>query len=424
MPARLHLSRPLIIWLMIWLVVSVAGVWAKGADPAPNSDGPVMRIMIVRSTDTTCGDRCPEWISAEGTITKDVPAAFHQIFKQLGTRQLPILVHSPGGDLGSAHRIARAIRRHHLDVIVARTWFEGCGAGSATCPADHEIKGLPMSYGAVCASACSLVFAGGEHRYVPTLNRIGVHRPHRVTDARNGRMTAAPLSSAIETRYMAMLREEMTQFFVGMGVSDHIVDLSLETPSTDIRWLTRGQLLDLKLVTNLTGGDGLIAGLRPKEQVAAVHSVQSVKLPSTAPVATFETATAYNVTVNAVHALDFVFSHRKGDPDVNLTVSVRRFGLLQPGRLYALRVEFDADMGSAISASSDLADGPSSPLLRAKMSLNDFCSLGLSDDRLRLTVPSSLGRREAAGRVTHILQPPDLWPECRIATPNSASAAH
>ncbi len=483
MTVRAQLSRSLTAWALVWLTVMVAGAWAKGADPASSPYGPTMRIVIVRSLDATCGINCPEWISAEGAITSEVPAAFQKIFKQLGTRKLPILVHSPGGDLASARRIAREIRRHHLDVIVARTWFEGCGAGSATCPADHDIKGLPISYGAVCASACSLVFAGGEHRYVPTLNRIGVHRPHRVTDGRNGRVNAAPLSPAMETRYVAMLREEMTQFFVSMGVSDHIVDLSLETPSTDIRWLTRGQLLDLKLVTNLTGGDGLIAELRPKEGAAPLATAQSPFVPSglpqlgvrgvASPYQAYQWTTVHMpsptaivpsmlpsipyprvqpvakqvpaldvrlssvpsspvplragiasvtmIDLNDVYSLRLTFGHNDRTDSVLLMAEVFRFGIVQTAAVYELRLELPQQSSFVATAlPTDLA----ATQLRGNFPLKDYCTLAKSDVHLRLFVPSDIGRRETTGVTRRILTDADVWPACRTTTPESASATH
>lgn len=419
MPVRLQLSRPLIIWLMIWLAASVACAWAKSVDATAAPYGPTMRVVIVHSVDASCGLNCPEWISAEGAITKDVPAAFHQVFKQLGTRKLPILVHSPGGDIESARRIARDIRRHHFDVVVARTWFENCGAGSTACPPPGEAKGLPFAYSAICASACSLVLAGGEHRYVPTLNRVGVHRPHRVAPPESGRAFRTPLSAAMEARDQRVLREEMTEFFNSMGIANHIVDLSMETPPSDIRWLTRGQLLDLKLVTNLTGGDALIAGLRPKANSSPVRyatqggtgvGIPRVKVLSKPK--RLETASAFHVAVNDVYSLDFIFSHRPVETDVSVTAYVRRFGDLEPGQPYGLRVEFGDAPANSVSISATPTDGPSSPVLRGHLSLSDYCRLAAGEDRLHLTVPSTIGPRETNGAILRLLTASDVWPSC------------
>lgn len=430
MPFCAHRLFAMVLWVLALIAASCAGVAAKNVDVTPSPYGPAMRVLIVHAADTTCGQSCPEWISAEGAITKDVPASFLRIFKELGKRKLPILVHSPGGDIDAARRIAREIRGHHLDVVVARTWFESCGAGSASCPADGEPKGVPLAYHAICASACSLLFSGGEHRYVPTLNRIGVHRPHYRAVPVNGHVTAAPLSPAMEARNLKWLRGVMLTFFSRMGIAEHIVDLSFETPSTDIRWLTRGQLLDLKLATNLTGGDELIAALRPRQETApvryATQSGNGAVVPRVKVLprpTTLQTASAFHVAVNDLYSLDFIFSHRLAETDVAVTAYVRRFGDLQPGQPYGLRVEFGDALASSLSISTPPADGPLSPVLRGHMPLSDYCRLAAGEARLHLTVPSTIGPRETNGTVVHLLTTRDVWPSCASGPAATAQQA-
>ncbi|TIM19564.1 MAG: hypothetical protein E5Y61_34240, partial [Mesorhizobium sp.] len=68
--------------------------------PGSSSDGfSEMRFIIARSSAVGCKPNCPEWISAEGAIAAGTPALLKRVLKKLGTRKLPIIVNSPGGDV-------------------------------------------------------------------------------------------------------------------------------------------------------------------------------------------------------------------------------------------------------------------------------------------------------------------------------------
>jgi len=77
-----------------------------------------MRFIIARSSAVGCKLNCPEWISAEGAITADTPALLKRVLKKLGTRKLPIIVNSPGGDVDAALQLGRIIRKNGLDIAI------------------------------------------------------------------------------------------------------------------------------------------------------------------------------------------------------------------------------------------------------------------------------------------------------------------
>ena len=135
-----------------------------------------MRFVVVRGSNLLCDPDCPEWISAEGTITARTPERLRQLLDTLGDRRLPVVISSPGGDVPGALAAGRLIRERKLDVAVARTEFVGCEPGEADCAAeDGVLAGLTIDAGGECDSACALMLAGGVRRLVSSQARLSVH---------------------------------------------------------------------------------------------------------------------------------------------------------------------------------------------------------------------------------------------------------
>ncbi|WP_050422234.1 hypothetical protein [Bradyrhizobium tropiciagri] len=128
-----------------------------------------------------------------------------------------VLLSSQGGALNQAAIMGEVIRTHGLVTAVAT--------------ADASGKLRP----AACASACVLVYAGGETRYGIAGSRLGVHRF----------TTSAPVSDPLAEaqRIQGMVLGYMTK----MGVSSGIVEAMSQT--SDIRWLSPKEALALNLIT-------------------------------------------------------------------------------------------------------------------------------------------------------------------------------
>ena len=118
-----------------------------------------------------------------------------------------VLLSSPGGALNQAAIMGEVIRTRGLVTAVATA-----GASGKLRPAS-------------CASACVLVYAGGQTRYGIAGSRLGVHRFTTSTPVSD------PLAEA--QRIQGMVLGYMTK----MGVSSGIVEAMSQT--SDIRWLTR-----------------------------------------------------------------------------------------------------------------------------------------------------------------------------------------
>ncbi|WP_367116400.1 hypothetical protein [Bradyrhizobium sp.] len=130
-----------------------------------------------------------------------------------------VLLSSPGGNVDQALIMGETIRSRGL--------FTAVGV------ADDSGRIRP-SY---CASACVLVFAGGQTRYGVEGSALGIHRFTNRT----------PVSDPVANtqRVAGMLLGYLTR----MGVSSSVVEAMSQT--SEIRWLGTQQAQAMNLITNL-----------------------------------------------------------------------------------------------------------------------------------------------------------------------------
>ena len=288
MPCRRGLVR-----LGLAIVMALAA-FAAAAKEEPPDYGPTMRFAVVRSSAPGCEPNCPEWISAEGTIDAGTPALLKRLLKMLDGRQLPIVVNSPGGNVEAALQLGRMVRKNKLDIAVGITEFSGCSPGMKNCP-DKDGKGQPYSgvahdSGAMCNSACPLMFAGGIRRVVGEWAYLGVHQitttyrrekllyrtTYRIVNGKRkiistkivsrknaGSYKTYEMSKAVEKQLSAYLKE--------MGVEQGVLGVMKATPASDIRQIEPEDMLEMKLVTSLDSLDLLTEGSICQRQPAPAN---------------------------------------------------------------------------------------------------------------------------------------------------------
>ncbi len=150
----------------------------KASPPQRSTYGSPMTFTLARSSMAGCEPNCPEWIFADGVITAETPRLLDKVFKKIGSRKLPIVIRSDGGDPAAAMAMGRKIRERKLIVAVGTTLFAGCSIGKADCRSKPDKNG--RSGGALvnnkdyCNSACTLVLAGGAIRLTNYRDGIGV----------------------------------------------------------------------------------------------------------------------------------------------------------------------------------------------------------------------------------------------------------
>ena len=184
-----------------------------------------MRFVRVVGADPACEPNCPEWLSAEGRIEPGSAPAFAEAINRLGARRLPILIHSPGGSVTDAMAMGKLIRARGLAVVVARTLLRNCSETAPRCP---DGPGIAITGGAICASACALVLAGGVERLVGPVPLVGVHQITTVVRETEGLAHVTSTRKFYEPDWAdAAVRDYLT----AMGVGDPVMALMRKTPA-------------------------------------------------------------------------------------------------------------------------------------------------------------------------------------------------
>jgi hypothetical protein len=202
-----------------------------------------MRFVRVTSAEAACKPNCPEWLSAEGRIELGTAKAFADAVANLKGRRLPILIHSPGGSVADAGAMGELIRAKGLAVAVARTLITNCPEASPKCP---DGPGTALTGGAICASACVLVLAGGVERLAAPSARIGVHQITTVVSETEG---LAHLKSTRKLYEQKGVDGAVEAYLAAMGVGEPVMALMRKTWAASIRWLSLPELKDSRLAT-------------------------------------------------------------------------------------------------------------------------------------------------------------------------------
>ncbi len=148
-----------------------------------------------------------------GTVGRQLPEILSQILDKY-PRVRTVLLDSPGGEVLGGLSTAVVIRERRLNTMV---------------PANSN-----------CASACVILLAAGVERRVAPGTRVGVHRwkyTRPVTDFDWQRDKIA-----------------LQMAFVELGVSADIVDMMMAVPHEKVRWLTRGEMRQLRLINAEVAG--------------------------------------------------------------------------------------------------------------------------------------------------------------------------
>src|SRR5580698_1831784 len=204
---------------------------------------PPMRFVRVMSAEAACKPNCPEWLSAEGRIEPGTAKAFADAIANLKGRRLPILIHSPGGSVADAGAMGELIRAKGLAVAVARTLITNCPEASPKCP---DGPGTAITGGAICASACVLVLAGGVERLAGPSARIGVHQTTTLVSETEG---LAHLKSTRKIYEQQGVDAAVEAYLAAMGVGDPVMTLARKTSAASIRWLSAAELKGSRLAT-------------------------------------------------------------------------------------------------------------------------------------------------------------------------------
>jgi hypothetical protein len=117
----------------------------------------------------------------------------------------------------------------------------------------HE-KGFATSVatGALCASSCPLVFAGGKERYATSASAIGVHQVYAAMQAGELPATLAAAGSAMSDAQRTTAT--ISRHLAAMGVDPSLWLHALETPPDRLYYFSPEELTRYRLVTQLDAG--------------------------------------------------------------------------------------------------------------------------------------------------------------------------
>lgn len=274
--------RMVVALLLVCFSIAVQIDIAAAAKPAKKKQEPAMRFLVVRSAPKACEPTCPEWISAEGTITGATPKLFKRVLASLGGRRLPVIITSPGGDVSAAMEIGELIRSNKLDVAVGRTELAQCGKSGAACTSEKERGSLHLgavtTLGGYCASACPLILAGGVNRFAGPSAMIGVHQvtttsrqmqieyriTYRIVRGKKRIISKKEVGRRIlrgETYYKMRpeLEGRISTYLSGKGIGRQFLDIMRETSASDLRLLPQSDMQDMQLLTGSGSAELLVA---------------------------------------------------------------------------------------------------------------------------------------------------------------------
>lgn len=270
------------------LAVSADAATRKKKEKPPESPYELpMRIVVVRNNVPGCEPLCPQWISAEGTITAKTPALFKKALARTGDMRLPIVITSTGGDVDAGLAIGKMIRDRHLDVVVGWTYYADCEPHRKDCKLPKSQKGIhrgiAISSGAFCVSACTFILASGEKRLLGEGALVGVHQISRtITQEKvhyyeryrivNGKrkvlsrkvVSRKPVKSYLSTKLDSRLKKKLVAYFDKMGVSDSLLGMFNKAPPSSMYLLKPEEARSTRLITGTMSSVELIASGRCK----------------------------------------------------------------------------------------------------------------------------------------------------------------
>jgi hypothetical protein len=294
-----------------------------------------MRFVRVVSADPACKPNCPEWLSAEGQIATGSARAFADAIANLKGRRLPILIHSPGGSVADAGAMGELIRAKGLAVAVARTLITNCPDASPKCP---DGPGGAITGGAMCASACVLVLAGGVERLAAPSARIGVHQITTLVSETEG---LAHLKSTRKIYEQRGVDAAVEAYLDAMGVGDPVMTLMRKTWAASIRWLSPVELKASRLATlALDAAEPVLA--------SGANGLNGRALDGDPGRADLMQASLARPIAEDGAALDIAFRYRRGGGAVEWEANERGLKAPQAPLSFDLRLTSSAPNGEAV----------------------------------------------------------------------------
>jgi hypothetical protein len=212
--------------------------------PAP------MVFYVVKGAPDACGRGCDTWIAVEGQVDSAAAPRFKRFLQQVGNRDLPIYLSSPGGNLDQALAMGAMLRERRATARVARTVVGECGfeaQDSAAClklkQSGRELRGDLFSRGANCNSACPYLLLGATTREVAPDALLAVHSAKVVVHFRGEVQPPAEVRAAASQRGRERADRMLSAYIVRMGADIGLFDLARSVKFESQHVLTREEIV-------------------------------------------------------------------------------------------------------------------------------------------------------------------------------------
>lgn len=206
-----------------------------------------LTIYLAKGPANACGAGCDRWIAIEGEIDREAAQRIRTFLFPIKDRQLPIYLHSPGGNVEQSYAIARFLRAHKAIARVGRTNVGACSNGTqvdAAClkikAAKGEVEAELTTRNAMCVSACAYLFLGATNREVAPDSVLAVHNS-KLMFVVHGHPPAQVVAD-FRRREMVSADRDRNAFLATMGISHELSDLIKSVKFEDLHVLTRPEL--------------------------------------------------------------------------------------------------------------------------------------------------------------------------------------
>lgn len=206
-----------------------------------------LTIYLAKGPANACGAGCDRWIAIEGEIDRDAAARIRRFLTGIKDTQLPIYLHSPGGNVEQSYAIARLLRARKAVARIGRTNVPACSAGTqidAAClkikAAKGEVEAELTTRNAMCVSACAYLFLGATNREVAPDSVVAVHNS-KLMFAVHGHPPPQIIAD-FRRREMASADRDRNAFLAAMGISHELSELIRTVKFENLHVLTRPEL--------------------------------------------------------------------------------------------------------------------------------------------------------------------------------------
>ena len=206
-------------------------------------------FYVAKGAADACGRGCDTWIAIEGQFDINAAARFRKFFQPLRSRNLPIYIASPGGNLEQSLAMGLYLHEKPAVVRVARTVVRDCGFEAQDSDVCLKLKrsGRVLAAdlwtrNAVCNSACPYFLLGASRREIAPDSALGVHSAKVITQFLGVVPTPEMLAAATQ-RGKERSNGLLASYFSHVGADTGLLKLVSTVKFEDVHVLTRDEII-------------------------------------------------------------------------------------------------------------------------------------------------------------------------------------